>query len=64
MKNKAKIILILLGILGIIFLMASRGGKRQEEYGYSEDYVQMKEIPAMLSFYYYTEKEWEETEEE
>lgn len=61
LKNKAKIILILLGILGIIFLMASRGGKRQEEYGYSEDYVQMKEIPAMLSFYYYTEKEWEET---
>ena len=64
MKNQTKLWLIGIGIICIgLFLLfgpGTGGDGRKEEYGYAEEYVQVKELPALLDFYYFTREEWEE----
>jgi len=61
-NNRAKIIVTGFGLAVLLCLFLYNGLESRQEasYEYSEEYVQIKEIPAMLSFYYYTEKEWKE----
>ncbi len=62
MKGKIKLYIAVIGLVGICCLVLYQGiGTKQEEsYEYSDDYVQVKELPAMLDFYYFTKEEWEE----
>lgn len=54
-----KILLACVGIISLILICRYR--KIQvETYEYCEDYVMLQEIPSLLDFYYYSEKEWEE----
>lgn len=63
LKNVIKLLFVGLCLTGaIVFLMQSP--KKTEEYRYCEEYVQLKELPALLDFYFYTEQEWEELLEE
>lgn len=59
-KRKTKILIAGVGLAALLYLLFYRSPEEEVIYEYSEDYVQLKEIPSMLSFYYYTEKEWEE----
>lgn len=62
MKKKIKLYIAVLGLAGLIILAAYScfEDKQEEYYEYSQDYVQVKELPAMLDFYYYTSEEWKE----
>ncbi len=64
MKNQTKLWLIGIGIIciGLFLLFGPGTGKdrQKEEYRYAEEYVQVKELPALLDFYYYSREEWEE----
>ena len=61
MKGKIKLYIAVIGLVGICCLVLYQGiGTKQEEsYEYSDDYVQVKELPAMLDFYYFTKEEWD-----
>lgn len=59
MKNKTKLLIAGFGIAALLFLIFYNIPKQEIVYEYSESYVQTKELPAMLDFYYYTDKEWE-----
>lgn len=61
-KKRAKWYIAVLG-LAALAVLAAYGGfekKPEERYEYSQDYVQVSELPAMLEFFYYTRQEWEE----
>lgn len=60
MKKKTKLWIAALGLLGLCLLIFYPRQEEKPHYEYSEDYVQIKELPSMLDFYYYTKKEWEE----
>lgn len=62
MKNKIKMYIAGLGLIGICCLVLYHGigTKQKVTYEYSDDYVQIKELSAMLDFYYYTSEEWAE----
>ena len=60
MKNKIKLLVIGLGLAGIILLIIYKSSGQNHTYEYTEEYVQMKELPQLLSFFYYTADEWEE----
>lgn len=60
MKNRIKLFVIGLGLAGIILLILYKSSGQNKTYEYTEEYVQTKELPALLSFYYYTAQEWEE----
>ncbi len=62
MKNKIKMYIAGIGLIGIccLILYHGIGTKQKETYDYSDDYVQIKELAAMLDFYYYTSEEWAE----
>ena len=60
LKNKIKLLVIGLGLAGIIFLILYKSSGQNKTYEYTEEYVQIKELPALLDFYYYTAEEWEE----
>ena len=61
-KNKMKLYIAGLGMIGICCLILYHGirTKQEETYEYSDDYVQIKELGGMLDFYYFTKEEWEE----
>lgn len=46
-------------ITGLIWLVLHSNSQVQT-YRYCEEYVQIKEIPSMMDFYFYSDKEWEE----
>lgn len=58
LKFMAKIGFVCIIILGLVFWIRDNP-KQAETYQHSEDYVQMKEIPALLDFCYYSKEEWE-----
>lgn len=60
MKRRTKLLIAGIGMAALLFLIFYRKPEEAAIYEYSEDYVQLKEIPSMLSFYYYTEQEWKE----
>lgn len=60
MKNKIKLLIIGLGLAAILLLVIYKSSGRNPAYTYTEEYVQIKELPSLLSFYYYTADEWEE----
>lgn len=60
MKNKVKLCIVALGMAVVLCLVLYGGPKEKETYTYSEAYVQVKELPALLDFYYFTKQEWEE----
>lgn len=60
MKNKLKMLVIGLGLAGMILFILYKSSGQNKTYEYTEEYVQTKELPALLSFYFYTAEEWEE----
>ncbi len=63
-KIKTKLFITVLGLAGLFFIIFFSASGDEKTYEYSEEYVQTKELPAMLSFYYYTKDEWKEKMEE
>ena len=59
-KNKIKLLVIGLGLACIILLVLYKSSGQDKTYEYTEEYVQIKELPTLLDFYYYTAEEWEE----
>ncbi|NBI84875.1 SpoIID/LytB domain-containing protein [Lachnospiraceae bacterium] len=63
-QNKKKLFIIGLGIICIIFFLYYKErpgiGRAGKEYKYTDEYVQIKELPPLLDFYYYSREEWEE----
>lgn len=53
-----KQLIIVVCFAGVVF--SSGDTKQTVEYGYSDDYVQIKELPDLLDFCYYSKKEWED----
>ena len=62
MKNRIKLWLVGIGIIFIAFILFLGQGREEqkEEYRYTEEYVQIKELPVLLDFYYFSKEEWEE----
>ncbi|MCI8634831.1 MAG: SpoIID/LytB domain-containing protein [Eubacterium sp.] len=62
MKNQIKLWLVGIGIIFIGFILFLGQGReeKKEEYRYTEEYVQIKELPVLLDFYYFSREEWEE----
>ena len=59
MKNIMKLLIIVVCLAGVVFLVWN-DTKQTVEYGYSDDYVQIKELPDLLDFCYYSKQEWED----
>ncbi len=59
-KNTIKLLVIGFGLAGIMFLVIYGGSGKRRTYTYSNEYVQLQELPALLDFYYYTAEEWKE----
>ncbi len=64
-KTVIKLLFAGLSLMGIFYFIL-HSPKQIETYQYCEEYVQIKELPALLDFYFYSEKEWEKmlTEQE
>ncbi len=60
MKNKIKLLVIGAGLAGLILLILYKNSQQNKTYEYTEEYIQIKELPTLLDFYYYTAEEWEE----
>ena len=59
MNNIMKLLIIVVCFAGVVFFVWN-DTKQTVEYGYSDDYVQIKELPDLLDFCYYSKKEWED----
>ena len=63
-QNQKKLFIIGIGIICIGFFLYFEKhpaiGRGEKEYGYTDEYVQIKELPPLLDFYYYSGEEWEE----
>ncbi len=64
MKNRYKLWMIMILAAGLAFLVLYHPKKIRmdvlKDYEYSDQYVRLTELPALLDFYYFSKTEWEE----